>query len=211
MKLPPIVAADGSSHDAELQVIEWRAETKRILYLCSKNGFPLDQFETKFHVPGFSFSAYLRSSYVEQLQNESRLGLADLDPPLAGAIERARSEIKDYFRNRAAEKARTVVEVWKADEVYPYVGEPQSTVEKAERQVFDIVAVHVQELAPEIGLTSAMARALHLPHITFMPVRTAAGKGSRSRAEFDRFAEVRLCPSFLRARALLMRQQSDQF
>ena len=162
MKLPPIVAADGSSHDAELQVIEWRADTKRILYLCSKNGFPLDQFETKFHVPGFSFSAYLRSSYVEQLQNESRLGLADLDPPLAGAIERARSEIKDYFRNRAAEKARTVVEVWKADEVYPYVGEPQSTVEKAERQVFDIVAVHVQELAPEIGVTSAMARALHL-------------------------------------------------
>lgn len=162
MTLAPITASDGSQHDAELQVIEWRADTKRILYLCSRDGFPLDQFETKFHVPGFSFSAYLRSSYVEHLQNEGRLGLIELDPPLSGAIERARSGIKDYFRNRAAEKARTVVDVWKADEVYPYEGEPLTTVEKAERQVFDIVAVHVQELAPEIGESSATAQALHL-------------------------------------------------
>ncbi len=162
MTLAPITASDGSQHDAELQVIEWRADTKRILYLCSRDGFPLDQFETKFHVPGFSFSAYLRSSYVEHLQNEGRLGLIELDPPLSGAIELARSGIKDYFRNRAAEKARTVVDVWKADEVYPYEGEPLTTVEKAERQVFDIVAVHVQELAPEIGESSATAQALHL-------------------------------------------------
>lgn len=162
MTLAPITASDGSQHDAELQVIEWRADTKRILYLCSRDGFPLDQFETKFHVPGFSFSAYLRSSYVEHLQIEGRLGLIELDPPLSGAIERARSGIKDYFRNRAAEKARTVVDVWKADEVYPYEGEPLTTVEKAERQVFDIVAVHVQELAPEIGESSATAQALHL-------------------------------------------------
>lgn len=162
MTLAPITASDGSQHDAELQVIEWRADTKRILYLCSRDGFPLDQFETKFHVPGFSFSAYLRSSYVEHLQIEGRLGLIELDPPLSGAIERARSGIKDYFRNRAAEKARTVVDVWKADEVYPYEGEPLTTVEKAERQVFDIIAVHVQELAPEIGESSATAQALHL-------------------------------------------------
>lgn len=162
MMLSPIIASDGSQHDAELQVIEWRSDTRRILYLCSRDGFPLDQFETKFHVPGFSFSAYLRSTYVERLQNEGRLGLTELDPPLSGAIERARSGIKDYFRARAAEKARTVVDVWKADEVYPYEGEPLTTVEKAERQVFDIVAVHVQELAPEIGVSSATAQALHL-------------------------------------------------
>lgn len=160
--LLPILGADGATHNANLEVIEWRADTKRILYLCSENGFPLDQFETKFHVPGFSFSAYLRSGYIEHLHNEGKLGLAELDAPLSGAVEQARAAIKDYFRTRAAEKARTVVDLWKAEEVYPYTGEPQSTVEKAERQVFDIVAVHVQEIAPEIGLTSPTARALHL-------------------------------------------------
>ena len=88
--------------------------------------------------------------------------MAELDGPLAASIERARTEIKTYFRNRAAEKARSVVDVWKAEDVYPYAGEPTSTVEKAERQVFDIVAVHVQEIAPEIGVTSSQAQALHL-------------------------------------------------
>lgn len=160
--LPPIVPPGEPPIGAELHVIEWRADTKRTLYLCSAEGFPLDQFETKFHVPGFSFSAYLKSKYVEALHNDDRLGLAEMDPPLAASIEQARDMIKAYFKDRASERGRSVVEEWKAADVYPYRGEPQSDVEKAERQVFDIVAVHVQEIAPEIGIGTDKARALHL-------------------------------------------------
>jgi hypothetical protein len=64
--------------------------------------------------------------------------------------------------DRAAERARAVVDEWKATEVYPYRGEPQTTVEKAQRQVFDIVAVHLQEIEPEIGAGSAKTKAFHL-------------------------------------------------
>lgn len=160
--LPPITLPGESPNAAELHIIEWRADTKRTLYLCSADGFPLDQFETKFHVPGFSFSAYLKSKYVELLHNDDRLGLAEMDPPLAASIERARETIKTYFKDRASERGRSVVEEWKAADVYPYRGEPQSDVERAERQVFDIVAVHVQDIAPEIGIGTDKARALHL-------------------------------------------------
>lgn len=160
--LPPISVNGEKPIPAELHVIEWRADTKRTLYLCSADGFPLDQFETKFHVPGFSFSAYLKSQYVELLHNDDRLGLAEMDPPLAASIEKARETIKNYFRDRASERGRNVVDEWKAADVYPYRGEPQSDVEKAERQVFDIVAVHVHEIAPEIGVGTDKARALHL-------------------------------------------------
>jgi hypothetical protein len=160
--LPPIESAEGTQFPAELHIIEWRADTKRTLYLCSENGFPLDQVETRFHVPGFSFSAYLKSSYVETLHNEERIALAEMDAALSASVEAARVAIKDYFRERAAERARTVVDAWKAADVYPYHGEPQTTVEKAERQVFDIVAVHVQEIAPEIGAGSAKTKAFHL-------------------------------------------------
>jgi hypothetical protein len=81
---------------------------------------------------------------------------------LSEAVETARAAIKDYFRERAAEQARAVVDEWKAADVYPYRGEPQTTVEKAERQVFDIVAVHVQKIAPEVGAGSTKTKALHL-------------------------------------------------
>lgn len=160
--LPPIMLDDGVEYPVELHIIEWRSDTKRTLYLCSAEGFPLDQVETRFHVPGFSFSAYLKSPYVERIHNEERIALAEMDPLLNGAVDRARHAIKDYFRERAAERAQTVVDAWKAADIYPYRGEPQTTVEKAERQMFDIVAVHVQEIAPDIGEVSAKTKALHL-------------------------------------------------
>jgi hypothetical protein len=161
-ELGPIVTEDGFVYPVDLHVIEWRNDTKRTLYLCSAEGFPLDQVETRFHVPGFYFSAYLRSPYVERLHNEERIALAEMDPALNGAVEQARFAIKDYFRERAAERAQTVVDEWKAADVYPYRGEPQTTVEKAERQIFDIVAVHVQEIAPDVGSVSDRSKALHL-------------------------------------------------
>jgi Histidine kinase-, DNA gyrase B-, and HSP90-like ATPase len=126
--LPSIKSPDGD-YPAELDIIEWRTEAKRTLYLCSENGFPLDQVETRFHVPGFSFSAYLKSGYIDLLHNEQRLALAEMDPALNASVEAARTAIKSYFRERAAERARIVVDQWKADDVYPYRGEPATTVE----------------------------------------------------------------------------------
>lgn len=160
--IPPIETAEGSQHVVELEIIEWRTDARRVLYLCSAGGFPFDQVETRFHIPGYSFSAYLKSTYVEELHNEERVALAEMDPLLGVAVENARAAIKDYFRDKAAEKARSLVDVWIAEDVYPYRGAPQNAVEKVERQVFDIVAVQVQELAPDLGISSAKAKALHL-------------------------------------------------
>jgi hypothetical protein len=161
MPLPPIKDADGTEYPAELHLIEWRADTKRTL-LCSENGFPLDQVETRFHVPGFPFSAYLKSTYIAALHNDGRLGLAEMVPELQQAVETAREAIKEHFRERAAQRARNVVEEWKSADIYPFKGEPATPVEKAERQVFDIVAVNVQEFTPELAAATPKARALHL-------------------------------------------------
>ena len=81
-----------------LHLIEWRSETKRTLYLCSETGTPLDQVETRFHIPGFSFSAYLSSPYITALHNDGRLGLAEMDAPLRQSVEAARTAIKDHLR-----------------------------------------------------------------------------------------------------------------
>jgi hypothetical protein len=161
LPLPPIEDIDGKEYSTELHLIEWQADTKRTLYLCSENGFPLDQVETRFHVPGFSFSAYLKSPYVAVLHNEERLGLAEMVTPLRDSVEKAREAIKVHFRERAAQRARNLVEEWKSTEVYPYSGEPTSPVERAERQVFDIVAVNVQQFAPDLASTTPKTQALH--------------------------------------------------
>lgn len=162
LPIQSIVDEEGADHPAELQLIEWHSSSRRMLYLCSPDGFPLEQVETKFHVGGHSFSAYLKSPYVEALHRSERLGLGDMDAPLRQAVEDARQAIKTHFRARDAERARTVVEQWKEEKVYPFEGAAASPIEEAERQVFDIVAVNLQSYSPDLEAAPPKARALHL-------------------------------------------------
>jgi hypothetical protein len=161
-QLAPIIAEAGVEHAVSLDIIEWRGQTKRALYLCNEEGFPLSQVETRFHVGDFHFSAYLKSTFISQLHQDNALDLAEMVPTLAATIEEARTNIKAIFRNRAAEKAKAVVDDWKARNLYPYEGEAQTPIEKVERQIFDIVAVTVQDATPNFNEVSQPQLALHL-------------------------------------------------
>lgn len=160
--LSPIKDEDGNAHTASLEVIEWKRQTKRALYLCNEQGFPLSQVETRFHVGDFHFSAYLKSPIISVLHKDNRLELAEMVPLLAKAVEEARTKIKELFRERASERARSVVEDWKAQNLYPYEGEAATQLERAERQIFDIVAVTVQEATPEAAEIPKAQMGLHL-------------------------------------------------
>lgn len=161
-ELGPVVDEQGNSHPVNLEMIEWRGQTRRTLYLCNEQGFPLSQVETRFHVGDFQFSAYLKSSFVRELHQDGRLDLAEMMPSLTFSIDEARAKIKEVFRSRASERARLVVDDWKEQKVYPYEGDPATPVEKAERQIFDIVAVTVQDASPEFSDNPPKQIALHL-------------------------------------------------
>ncbi len=162
LPLSQIIDEDGIVHPASLEVIEWRRETKRELYLCNEAGFPLSQVETRFHVGDFHFSAYLKSSVVSELHQHNALDVAEMVPRLAAAVEEARGKIKQLFRERASERAKVVVDEWKAQQVYPFEGEATTQIERAERQIFDIVAVTVQDATPDFGEIPRPQMALHL-------------------------------------------------
>jgi hypothetical protein len=55
-----------------------------------------------------------------------------------------------------------VVEDWKAKNLYPYEGEAGTQIERAERQIFDIVAVTVQEANADFSEIPRPQMALHL-------------------------------------------------
>jgi hypothetical protein len=160
--LAPIIDENGNSHDVGLEIIEWKNSTKRALYLCSESGFPLSQIEARFHVGDFHFSAYLKSSFNSQLNQENRLDVAEMVPRLVVSVEQARAKIKDVFRERASERAKTFVQDWKTKNIYPFEGEATTHLDKAERQIFDIVAVTVQEASADFKEAPPKQLALHL-------------------------------------------------
>jgi hypothetical protein len=159
--LSPIKDETGKLHAASIEIIEWRRQTKRALYLCNELG-SLSQVEARFHVGDFQFSAYLKSSFIRELHQDNQLDLAEMVPALNAAIDEARAKIKQRFRERAAERAKIVVDEWKARKLYPFQGEAETHIEKAERQIFDIVAVTVQDAAPEFHEIPNTQMALHL-------------------------------------------------
>lgn len=153
---------DGTEHPAEVEVIEWRSAGERSFFLCGAEGFPFQRTTPRFHTPGHQFSAYFKTGFVDLLQERGVLDLAEMNPALEEAVEASAEVIKAYFRAKDAEASRSEIERWKADEVYPYKAEPQTSVEQAERKVFDIVALSVNKHLPDFASQNKKARAFQL-------------------------------------------------
>lgn len=149
-------------HDVTLEIVEWSCKSKRALYLCTEQGFPLMKIPASVRVGNYNFSAYLKSSFIESLEQSQQLQLAKMDPILGDRIEVSQGLIKSYFRKRSAEVARSVVDGWKAEEIYPFKGEPTSDLEDVERKVFDIVAVTASDFLPEFESGSKARKAFDL-------------------------------------------------
>jgi len=74
----------------------------------------------------------------------------------------SKTKLRDHFRARAAERTAALVSNWKERQIYPYKGEAHDLVERAERQVFDIVAVNVNEYLPDFERTDDKNKQLTL-------------------------------------------------
>ncbi|MEO1023669.1 MAG: hypothetical protein AAFW89_14080, partial [Bacteroidota bacterium] len=118
--LSDITDEDKKNHPVVLEIIEWKNNTDKKLFLCSDTGFPYSGLlKTRFHVGDFSFSAYLKTTFIKDLYQNSLLDLGEFKPELVQVIDEAKVKIKEYFLARTAEKAKSVVDKWKEDDIYP--------------------------------------------------------------------------------------------
>ncbi len=153
--------SNGESSQAILTVVEWSTDVERSLFLCDAEGFVLEKVPVGVQVPGFSFTAYLRSAKLRELiEGHTPLILTELDPDLGVFLEVARRELKNYFRKKSADEAAHLVEQWKKEAVYPYEGDPANPLEQVERQVFDVLALSVNEYLPEFEESQTKAKRL---------------------------------------------------
>jgi hypothetical protein len=156
------IVDEGKSYPAKLEVIEWIAADERSIFLCGWEGFPFHRIVPAFHTPGFHFSAYIKSSFVDELVRRGIADLFDMNAPIQQAHHEVSEKIKSYFRQRSAEVARTEIERWKSDDIYPYRDEPRNPIEKAERQVFEIVALNLNRHLPDFSAAPQQTKAFQL-------------------------------------------------
>jgi len=150
-----------TAHPVKLTIIEWNIETERVINLCSAKGISLEEYEPKHRIKakGFNFTAYLKSEYFQELENEGVLSLRELEPTVGKIIDIAVATIQEHFRKRMAEKYSGIVQEWKEQNIYPYQDKNSFTsVEKAEQEVFDILAANVQTFLPNFEKTEKTSK-----------------------------------------------------
>ena len=118
LSLSPI-EADGEEYPVALELIHWSSAPERSVFFCGEDGFPFARIAPKFHTTGYVFSAYLKSRYVDRLQERGAIDLAQMDSAIAEAYEEAAEAIQAHFKQAGAAAARTEIDRWKAERSYP--------------------------------------------------------------------------------------------
>lgn len=150
-----------TSHPVKLTIIEWNIETERVINLCSAKGISLNEYEPKNRIKakGFNFTAYLKSEYFQELENQGALALGVFEPSVGRIVDISIQTIQEHFRKRIAEKYSGIVQEWKDQNIYPYDDKfNRNSVEKAEQEVFDILAANVQTFLPNFDKTEKTSK-----------------------------------------------------
>ncbi len=131
---------EGLAEPVSVVVIEWKRQVPRGMLLCDSDGMVLHTIQPGIQAPGFDFTAYVRWDGFRRLAHDvllAEVGHEQVTP----VVEAAQTRLRQHFKERASAKQRELLEQWKAEKSYPYKDEPTGTVERARRDLFDVVAL----------------------------------------------------------------------
>ena len=133
-----------------IQVVEWNFDCQRKIYLCNRNGVSFRDVPAGIR-PGMPLSIVISSPYIDRLHLENKLDVAGMDSLLNESIAVAKTFGRKYARERLHNKSQEFINNLKKEQLYPYQGEATTEVGRASRQVFDIVALQVNEFLPSFN------------------------------------------------------------
>jgi len=166
--LPHLADSNGKPMNASFTVIEWAKPVERQIILCDSQGVSLATRETSVRPKGFQFTAYVRSDRIRELHADNFLESHDLHADVRALLDATQAGLRDYFRERSAVDARSLVEQWKEEQVYPFDAAPATLIEEAEQQMFDVVAVNLHEYLPAFSQSDAKTK-----RVSFRLLRSA--------------------------------------
>ncbi len=153
---------DGVDGLNKLIIIEWERISSKSILLCKENGAVLKEYTPKpyrLRNQGYSFSAYLCSSYLDKLNADNSLELFELQSVGQVLIEKSLEIINQYFLKKQQQYNLERLERWKADGIYPFEeADNLSQLELAKREIFDIVASKVEDGLPKFSQTDTKTK-----------------------------------------------------
>lgn len=138
----------GQRVDATITAFFWNTGRLNELFLCREDGVAVEQVKHVVDEPSLSYSAYVTSAYFSPQGDQPYADMGRMDEIAEEIRKRGRRQIRHYVRLVLLEKAQHTISDLERRGAYPFEGEAQTEMEKAERDVFDIVASQIYQLSP---------------------------------------------------------------
>ncbi len=149
--LGEIPLPSGKNVPVSMTIIEWSVPTERAFQLCDSAGVALHEIGIgpQIKAPGYNFTVYVKTDLFRELDATGALALGEMNGDVADIIRSVKGRVKDHFKRRADQRRSETIERWKKENIYPYEEKAQvGASEQVERQVFDILAVNVEDHLP---------------------------------------------------------------
>lgn len=153
------------SHRFLIKVIEWTFENKKKTYLCNKKGIPFLEINLGIR-SSIPISIFIQSTYIEKLHRDNSLDFYEGDPILTNVHKEAKEFGREYIKKQLHEYSREFIESLKQKGIYPYKEPAENVIESSKRQVFDIVALQVNEFLPSFNEQDEKSKKLTLSLIS---------------------------------------------
>lgn len=135
--------------EARVVAISWKQAQFAKIYICGSSGVVYDE---KDYAPlkKTATSVYLMGDHFEKMHRENLLAMGAADPAYAFFEDEAKKFVKEFVGEQETDDAAAEIGRLKVEGIYPYQGEPEDEVTKAERDVFDVLAVEVNRAVPQL-------------------------------------------------------------
>ena len=163
---------DKENYNFIIKIIEWKFDNNKKTYLCNRKGIPFRELSLGIR-SSIPISVFIQSEYIEKLHKNNNLNVAELDEIVQGIVNQSKKIARKYIKDRLHLYSKEFIEELKREKIYPYQGEAKDIIENSTRQVFDIVALQVNEFLPSFTEQSKSSKKL-----TFSLIKEALEKGS---------------------------------
>ncbi len=144
---------------ARLSAITWKEAQFNKLYICGSSGVVYAEMDYT-PLKRTSTSLYLMGDLFEQMHHDNTLAMGNTKPAYAYFEEEAKKFARALVGEQEEEDAAVEIARIKEEGIYPYDGEPEDDMKKAERDVFDVFAVQVNRAVPQLKSSSRQTKKL---------------------------------------------------
>lgn len=129
--------------------IQWKQAQFSKLYICGSSGVVYAE-EEYTPLKKADISVYLMGDHFENMHRDNTLDLGASDLAYAYFMDEAKKCAKELAQEQESAVAADEILRLKEEGLYPYEGEPEDEVNKAERSVFDVFAVQINRAVPQL-------------------------------------------------------------